>query len=262
MGRKELKRDENSEKNTNEVDFTRPYVRSKVPRMKWTADLHRRFVHAIEMLGGEERATPKLILHLMDVRGITIAHVKSHLQMYRNMKNDNVRILGSGNIEWRERSSEDNEKVCDEPKNGNHNDVLSLWPNCSKTKSTSEEESYSWLIPLKRSRMQTNAMQKSMWLDRYKQAIKMEKRIKGDKVHYKPYCHGANMNNVNNGTIWYQIKKEVDQGVTDRDCLLSLFSSFDPKSGIVRSLMSESSSCVISSSRDDDGINLDLTLSI
>lgn len=32
----------------------RPYVRSKVPRLRWSADLHRCFVHAVERLGGED----------------------------------------------------------------------------------------------------------------------------------------------------------------------------------------------------------------
>ena len=32
----------------------RPYVRSKNPRLRWTPDLHLRFVHAIERLGGQE----------------------------------------------------------------------------------------------------------------------------------------------------------------------------------------------------------------
>ncbi|XP_031125206.1 uncharacterized protein LOC116027640 [Ipomoea triloba] len=68
--------------------FTRTYARSKAPRLRWTEELHRRFVHAVERLGGEERATPKLVLQLMDVKEITIAHVKSHLQMYRSMKHE------------------------------------------------------------------------------------------------------------------------------------------------------------------------------
>ncbi|KAM3261975.1 hypothetical protein ACQJBY_052577 [Aegilops geniculata] len=66
----------------------RQYNRSKVPRLRWTSALHRCFVHAIHSLGGHDRATPKRVLQAMGVGGLTISHVKSHLQMYRNMRND------------------------------------------------------------------------------------------------------------------------------------------------------------------------------
>ncbi|XP_044406194.1 uncharacterized protein LOC125513591 isoform X1 [Triticum urartu] len=75
----------------------RQYNRSKLPRLRWTPDLHMAFIRAVERLGGQERATPKLVLQMMNVRGLSIAHVKSHLQMYRSKKLDHhgQRIRGA-----------------------------------------------------------------------------------------------------------------------------------------------------------------------
>ncbi|KAH0470639.1 hypothetical protein IEQ34_000362 [Dendrobium chrysotoxum] len=71
----------------------RQYNRSKIPRLRWTPDLHMRFARAVERLGGQDRATPKLVLQLMNIRGLSITHVKSHLQMYRSK-----RVDGSGQV--------------------------------------------------------------------------------------------------------------------------------------------------------------------
>lgn len=57
------------------------------PRFRWTTVLHARFVQAVELLGGHERATPKSILELMDVKDLNLIHVKNHFQMYRTVKN-------------------------------------------------------------------------------------------------------------------------------------------------------------------------------
>ncbi|XP_047968168.1 protein PHR1-LIKE 1-like [Salvia hispanica] len=61
-------------------------VASSKMRIRWSQDLHERFVDCVNRLGGADKARPKAILQLMDTEGLTIFHVKSHLQKYRNVK--------------------------------------------------------------------------------------------------------------------------------------------------------------------------------
>ncbi|GLT66213.1 hypothetical protein SLA2020_385920 [Shorea laevis] len=56
---------------------------SRKQRRCWSPDLHRRFVDALQQLGGSQVATPKQIRELMQVDGLTNDEVKSHLQKYR-----------------------------------------------------------------------------------------------------------------------------------------------------------------------------------
>lgn len=116
----------------------RHYNRSDSPRIRWSEDLHRSFIDAVDCLGGHQskfnliylisfdrsihpsidpsidrwwlvsqfhlwmdiymgwlnissinliyfaEATPKRILHLMNVNGLGVAHIKSHLQVLIN----------------------------------------------------------------------------------------------------------------------------------------------------------------------------------
>ncbi|PAN04645.1 hypothetical protein PAHAL_1G081000 [Panicum hallii] len=56
---------------------------ARKPRRCWAPELHRRFLQALQQLGGSHVATPKQIRELMKVDGLTNDEVKSHLQKYR-----------------------------------------------------------------------------------------------------------------------------------------------------------------------------------
>ncbi|WOK91594.1 Myb-related protein [Canna indica] len=63
------------------------------PRLKWTLQLHLQFVDAVSQLGGVEKATPKSVMRVMGIPGLTLYHLKSHLQKYRLAKNQESIML-------------------------------------------------------------------------------------------------------------------------------------------------------------------------
>lgn len=67
----------------NQTENKVPYQTTKKRRRCWSPELHRRFVDALEKLGGCQVATPKQIRELMKVDGLSNDEVKSHLQKYR-----------------------------------------------------------------------------------------------------------------------------------------------------------------------------------
>ncbi|XP_011629104.1 uncharacterized protein LOC105421839 [Amborella trichopoda] len=68
---------------TSTSSFHEPLLFLPVARRCRSPELHRRFVNALQQLGGSQVATPKEIRELMNFDGLTNDEVKCHLQKYR-----------------------------------------------------------------------------------------------------------------------------------------------------------------------------------
>ncbi|KAK9278679.1 hypothetical protein L1049_028253 [Liquidambar formosana] len=68
-------------------------------RLKWTSELHQRFVQAVIQLGGADRATPKTLKRVMGIPELTLYHLKSHLQKYRIGKKQESEVCGDDSVD-------------------------------------------------------------------------------------------------------------------------------------------------------------------
>ncbi|OMP01623.1 hypothetical protein COLO4_11721 [Corchorus olitorius] len=132
-------------------------------RRCWSPELHRRFVNALQQLGGSQVATPKQIRELMQVDGLTNDEVKSHLQKYRlhtrrlppsttTPANQSVVVLGS-NL-WMSQDQYGDSSKGSSSQSGSPQGPLQLATNTGGTSTTggdsmeddedTKSESYSW----------------------------------------------------------------------------------------------------------------------
>ncbi|CAL1399400.1 unnamed protein product [Linum trigynum] len=81
----------------------------KKMKVDWTADLHKKFVQAVEQLGVDQ-AIPSKILELMKVEGLTRHNVASHLQKYRMHKRHS--LPKSDDRRWPQQQKDQTKRSC------------------------------------------------------------------------------------------------------------------------------------------------------
>ncbi|XP_061376275.1 myb-related protein 2-like [Gastrolobium bilobum] len=106
------------------------------PRLKWTTDLHSRFIEVVNQLGGADKATPKTVMKLMRIPGLTLYHLKSHLQKYRLSKNLHAQSNNMTHKITTNSGAASGERFFET--NGTHMNKLSLGPQASKDLHISE----------------------------------------------------------------------------------------------------------------------------
>ncbi|XP_045806414.1 myb-related protein 2-like [Trifolium pratense] len=120
------------------------------PRLKWTPDLHARFIEAVNQLGGADKATPKTVMKLMGIPGLTLYHLKSHLQKYRLSKN----LHGQSNSNVTHKLTTHSASVTDErlsdQTNGTHINKLTLGPQPNNNKDIHINEALQMQIEVQR----------------------------------------------------------------------------------------------------------------
>ncbi|CAH9100986.1 unnamed protein product [Cuscuta europaea] len=79
------------------------------PRLKWTPQLHHRFLEAVNQLGGAEKATPKSLMRVMNIDGLTLYHLKSHLQKFRLGKSHQLNCDHENSQDYQQSQSQESQ---------------------------------------------------------------------------------------------------------------------------------------------------------
>ncbi|XP_022726713.1 myb family transcription factor PHL8-like [Durio zibethinus] len=90
------------------------------PRLKWTSELHQRFIEAVNQLGGADKATPKTLMRVMGISGLTLYHLKSHLQKYRLGKSQQTEICLSNKLDDYRETQSSNGNFSSDTSDGTH----------------------------------------------------------------------------------------------------------------------------------------------
>ncbi|MBA0782305.1 hypothetical protein Gotri_003158 [Gossypium trilobum] len=67
------------------------------PRLKWTPQLHQRFVEAVNQLGGADKATPKSLMRIMGISGLTLLGKFQQTEICHSNKLDDYKEIRSNN---------------------------------------------------------------------------------------------------------------------------------------------------------------------
>lgn len=96
------------------------------PRLKWTSELHQRFVEAVNHLGGADKATPKSLMRVMGITGLSLYHLKSHLQKYRLGKSQPSETNAQLKLEEMQRKGGNFDGEENKDRSQNHNKTESM----------------------------------------------------------------------------------------------------------------------------------------